>query len=968
MPYYNSHESCFRWLHLSDFHTGKDDIGQSQFFKHILDEVRDRVDTGRMPHAVFLTGDIANRGKASEYYKFLEEFYLPLTTILQSNGSNKIFCIPGNHDVDREEAKAVQKYGITEKLEHFLDPNAEGFRLREDLLKRFRAFADFDATSAGADSEHWLFSSQGFSTNRIEIDHHTIGVLCLNTAWLSDGDKDQLELSPGELILVEGLESIKDCQTRIVLGHHPIDWFTRDEQRRTRALFGQYNVIYLHGHLHENTFTQEIGAGRQFITIQSGASYQARESKHWVNSFLWSELDYDRNFIRVEPRRWSRDNYEFSHSEPYFPEGYRSKNEQGEELMSYDLPLPMTTKPALEISQGYTWNPPPGWEYITSEFLASQKPLLSEEEDRERRIQFFDGRLPDWNDALSPAIPRRDIVPLLKRAVEDARQREVVQVILLLGAAGEGKSIALRQVVCDLVMSNSEWQVWWTQGNTHTRFPSAALRKLPRSRGTLLVVADEADLIAKDISEAIESLHRENRKNVQFLLCCQKIGWQEAKADRLDWGNNVPVPLPLKDVSERDAELIVDAWRACGDKGLDALKELAPQPEKQAAFFFAKAKSMATSSSQNGSLFGAILAVRHEKDLIQHIRNVLYRLFHRKDSRGINLLKVLMWISAVHVINEAKFSEHVMLTRDIIAQMSGCKPKDVYPRIIQPLGDEAVATMGSRTIYSRHQEIAKAIIQLMPDFGFQFHDECSELIKTVQKTWQMDRNAVTDISHWNRLPIWFFEDGIKWLGNREENKNIGLLLSKALTEGEPDNPVCFVQLANLHRKNKYPEIGIEILASAFKRLRVDREYYYEWATCEGEAGHHDRGIWLAGVSIADKADTKPVNNDRAMRSLAGLAIAQKELYHQYNNPIFLQGCAGATRLGFTLKLNPQTQAVLQKFKDDEVMKNMSVPEALDYLQESIRAAYEQCEDELPSSLLRGDDLTFDNLARLCSKF
>jgi len=86
------------------------------------------------------------------------------------------------------------------------------------------------------------------------------------------------------------LKKIKDCEVRIVLGHHPIDWFIENEASSLRALLAKQNVLYLHGHLHEDTFRQEMGREEEFLTIMAGASYQAREHKLWVNSFYGVSL------------------------------------------------------------------------------------------------------------------------------------------------------------------------------------------------------------------------------------------------------------------------------------------------------------------------------------------------------------------------------------------------------------------------------------------------------------------------------------------------------------------------------------------------------------------------------------------------------------------------------------------------------------------------------------------------------
>jgi len=59
-----------RWLHLSIFIQGKATIVRKKLFDYIFDEVKAKVDAGLTPDLVFITGDIADKGKEEEYNTF----------------------------------------------------------------------------------------------------------------------------------------------------------------------------------------------------------------------------------------------------------------------------------------------------------------------------------------------------------------------------------------------------------------------------------------------------------------------------------------------------------------------------------------------------------------------------------------------------------------------------------------------------------------------------------------------------------------------------------------------------------------------------------------------------------------------------------------------------------------------------------------------------------------------------------
>ncbi len=314
---------AIRWLHLSDFHVGKDNYGQYQLFKYILANIKAKIDSGLWPDIVFISGDIANKGQASEYRTFYDSFYLPLLTLLGDEARGRIFLIPGNHDVDRSQTKAVQRYGILSIIPEFLDPTNQGLAERTALFPRFQTYAQYELNQQTTMGTHWLFSPRGAYTTTIEIRGHSLGILCINTAWLSGSDSDQHQLSPGKGILEMGLEELKGCDRLIVLGHHPIDWFLEDEISSIYSILGKSHVIYLHGHLHKTSGSIQIGAGHPFLTMQAGASFQAREDEIWVNRMLWCTLYPQNGYIQVEPLRWSKDYQEWSIDGTAFPEQYR---------------------------------------------------------------------------------------------------------------------------------------------------------------------------------------------------------------------------------------------------------------------------------------------------------------------------------------------------------------------------------------------------------------------------------------------------------------------------------------------------------------------------------------------------------------------------------------------------------------------------------------------------------------------
>jgi len=177
-----------RWLHVSDFHMGKDELGQERLTKYVLEFLKQKIEKGESPDFVFITGDLANKGKLAEYNLFFNQFLFPLDECL--GGLGNVFVVPGNHDVDQSQGSQPDWYTILTREPHLLDDDEKGLdKRKENLLKRFETFAINDITFL--QKPHWLLSTKGYFAVRVPKGGFTVGILGINTAWLSQGDKEK---------------------------------------------------------------------------------------------------------------------------------------------------------------------------------------------------------------------------------------------------------------------------------------------------------------------------------------------------------------------------------------------------------------------------------------------------------------------------------------------------------------------------------------------------------------------------------------------------------------------------------------------------------------------------------------------------------------------------------------------------------------------------------------------------------
>lgn len=317
------HTEKIKWLHLSDFHVGQDDYGQTQLFKSILKHVSEQKERGITPDYIFVTGDLAYKGAASEYIKFNTDFLEPLQKIIGNGIENRTFTVPGNHDVDRNKASGFSAEKFLNSSNNYFNPTQEGMEQRKPIFERFKGFADFDLTPTLGE---WITSSEGAYSFEENIKGVNVGIVGINTAWLSEKINEAKMLSPGKFIVENILSKVDKNDLVIVLGHHPLDWFAEGHRRPIESLFGKNNVLYLHGHLHDVWVTPQYGGGHMFLPIQCGAAFQAREDGFYKNGLLWTEVDITSGLISLQPWTWNTVHQEWGINSEAFP----SVNKKGD--------------------------------------------------------------------------------------------------------------------------------------------------------------------------------------------------------------------------------------------------------------------------------------------------------------------------------------------------------------------------------------------------------------------------------------------------------------------------------------------------------------------------------------------------------------------------------------------------------------------------------------------------------------
>lgn len=287
-----------RILHLTDFHLNNSTLKDwNDYYKEAFFEKIDYLQKDKSIDLVLFTGDLLDRaGKDfGSVTKGLNEFETqvinPILERLNIDISKFIIC-PGNHDIDRNADDKFYEAGLSSSLNSinevnlFInngDDNYSGIeRIKEYKIFEFALYKDVK------EKEHSKFK---FST-KINVANKTIGISSLNTSWRCYNDDDSGKILLGENQLNDNYKYVEDCDIKIALMHHQLDWLSEVDRNIIEKHMSKRFDIVFSGHVHKNDtqFIVDPNGVCLYITSPSGLNQIRENNKDYFNGF--TVIDY----------------------------------------------------------------------------------------------------------------------------------------------------------------------------------------------------------------------------------------------------------------------------------------------------------------------------------------------------------------------------------------------------------------------------------------------------------------------------------------------------------------------------------------------------------------------------------------------------------------------------------------------------------------------------------------------------
>lgn len=245
----------FSIIHLSDLHYDKKkSTSSSLLVDNIFQDIKSLEEQeGINPKLILFTGDLVNFGGQNELFQeAYNNVVKPLLNKLGLSNDNFIY-VPGNHELDRDEVDEDFQAGFVSRI-ITADIDKENFG-RDALTQRSNNFFNF----INCGFYQWK-KEEVIKNIIVNIDGVSIGISLYNTAWCSStySEQDRKKIFMPPILAKQKLKELEDCDFKIAMMHHPIDWYDDENANKVQHTLSQYNLVLCgHKHLEDNKLEQK---------------------------------------------------------------------------------------------------------------------------------------------------------------------------------------------------------------------------------------------------------------------------------------------------------------------------------------------------------------------------------------------------------------------------------------------------------------------------------------------------------------------------------------------------------------------------------------------------------------------------------------------------------------------------------------------------------------------------------------
>lgn len=247
-------------IHFSDFHFDfKKQNGEKEILESLIKDIKDNCKEGKIILLV-CSGDLVQSGSL-ENYECAIKFILELLERLSLDPKHFIY-VPGNHEVDLNQVDNDFSKAFTERIMR-KEPSLEDIQ-KDNITKRLFSFFEYQKFFS-----EWPQKKLAFS-KIIQCEDSTYGITMVNSAWNTAGNSEyeaKKIIIPRDF-LIDSFREIEACDKKILVIHHPIDWFEDGCASDLENLVSKYDFV-LFGHKHKENVVATLHMNESTLFVYS---------------------------------------------------------------------------------------------------------------------------------------------------------------------------------------------------------------------------------------------------------------------------------------------------------------------------------------------------------------------------------------------------------------------------------------------------------------------------------------------------------------------------------------------------------------------------------------------------------------------------------------------------------------------------------------------------------------------------
>ncbi|MDB8803647.1 SAVED domain-containing protein [Romboutsia sp. 1001216sp1] len=270
----------YRWLHLSDLHSYCTGIKTKIMRDDLIKEIEE-LDKEDKFDFIIITGDISDKNKG---YDLAEEFISELIYRIGIH-KNRVFIVPGNHDVNRDIpsnrediVKTLWDGNIVDQVEENINIST----LIDAQDNFFTTYKNILGREYPKDKVHFI--------EKVDED---INIIHLNTSWMCyDSKIEDGKICIGLNSVYNSLKDINREAFNIAIGHHRLDDLNLQERNNLKSIFRTSGIdMYLGGHCHKAIVEHDRSVDMELCFCK-----QARaEADEYPAGFVVGNIDVNNN-------------------------------------------------------------------------------------------------------------------------------------------------------------------------------------------------------------------------------------------------------------------------------------------------------------------------------------------------------------------------------------------------------------------------------------------------------------------------------------------------------------------------------------------------------------------------------------------------------------------------------------------------------------------------------------------------